>query len=220
LKKYAILITIFALNLASQFLIFLYAPPEATLGDGYRVFFIHTPSAWISYLAFGVTLFGSLMFLIRKDYKWDMLADASAKLGIVFCVIFILTGSIWANMAWGAYWSWEPRQIAALILLLTYIIHLSFRMAIEDREKKARLSSVLGVLGFISVPLSYASVELIGLHPGGGLPLSKLNLSSPMLFTLMFALVSVTTIYGFLLKTTHDFMMIEERLEMIRYEEG
>jgi heme exporter protein C len=93
-------------------------------------------------------------------------------------------------------------------------------MALDDREKRARLSSVLGVLGFISVPLSYVSVQLITLHPGGGVPLSKLHLTSPMLIALMTALLGVTLIYLLLLKRTYDLMEIEERLSEIRYEGG
>ncbi len=220
LKKYGSLITVFPANLASIYLIFLYAPPEATLGDGYRIFYLHVPSAWVSYLAFGVTLLGSIMFLLRKGYKWDMIAEASSKLGITFCVVALLLGSIWAKMAWGSYWNWDPRETTTLVLLLTYVAYLSFRMAIDDREKRARLGSVLGVLGFITVPLSYASVEMVTLHPGGGLPLSRLNLTFPMVSTLIFVLVSVTMMYFLLLKLTFDLMKIEEELTVIRYEGG
>ena len=210
LRKYGTLIPTFAINIVSIYLTFLYAPPEATLGDAYRVFYLHVPSAWVSYLAFGVTLLGSIMFLVKKSYKWDMVAEASAKLGITFCAVALLSGSIWANLTWGSYWNWDPRETTTLILLLTYIAYLSFRMAIDDREKKARISSVLGVLGFISVPLSYVSVQLMTLHPGGGAPLSKLNLTSPMMMTLMVALLGVTLIYLTLLKRTYDVMKIED----------
>lgn len=218
LRRYGILITVFLANLASIYLTFLYAPPEATLGDAYRIFYLHVPSAWVSYLAFGVTLLGSVMFLVKKGYDWDLVAEASSKLGIIFCGVALLSGSIWAKMAWGSYWNWDPRQTATLILLLTYVTYISFRMAIDDREKRARLSSVLGVLGFISVPLSYASVEMVTLHPGGGAPLSKLNLTLPMVTTLIFALVGVTAIYFLLLKLTLDLMKVEEKLTSIRYE--
>ncbi len=220
MKKYGILAMIFSFNLISIYLTFMYAPPEATLGDAYRVFYLHVPSAWISYLAFGITLIGSIIYLIKKSSKWDMLAEASAKLGIVFCIVALLSGSIWANMTWGSYWNWDPRETTTLILLITYISYLSFRMAIDDRDKKARLSSVLGILGFISVPLSYVSVELFTLHPGGGAPLSKLNLNSSMMATLMVALVGVSMIYLFLLKRTLDLMKIESKLIKIRYEGG
>ncbi len=219
-RRYAVLSSIFAVNLVSIVMTFLYAPPEATLGDAYRVFYLHVPSAWVSYLAFGVTLVGSVMFLIKKSYKGDMVAEASSKLGITFNLVALLSGSIWANMAWGSYWNWDPRETTTLILLLTYIAYLSFRMAIDDREKKARLSSVLGVLGFISVPLSYVSVELITLHPGGGPPLSQLHLTLPMMTTLMIALLGVTLIYTFLLNRTFELMKIEERLSEIRYSGG
>ncbi len=220
LRKYGILIPIFIVNLVSIYLTFLYAPPEATLGDAYRVFYFHVPSAWVSYLAFGVTLLGSIMFLVKKSYKWDMIAEASSKLGITFCSVALLSGSIWANLTWGSYWNWDPRETTTLILLLTYIAYLSFRMAIDDREKKARLSSVLGVLGFISVPLSYVSVQLMTLHPGGGAPLSKLNLTSPMMMTLMVALLGVTLIYLSLLKRTYDLMKMEDGLSEMRYQGG
>jgi heme exporter protein C len=93
-------------------------------------------------------------------------------------------------------------------------------MAIDDREKKARLSSVLGVLGFITVPLSYVSVQLMTLHPGGGAPLSKLNLTSPMMMTLMVALLGVTLIYLSLLKRTYDLMKMEDKLSEMRYQGG
>lgn len=220
LRKYGILIPIFIVNLVSIYLTFVYAPPEATLGDAYRVFYFHVPSAWVSYLAFGVTLLGSIMFLVKKSYKWDMVAEASSKLGITFCSVALLSGSIWANLTWGSYWNWDPRETTTLILLLTYIAYLSFRMAIDDREKKARLSSVLGVLGFISVPLSYVSVQLMTLHPGGGAPLSKLNLTSPMMMTLMVALLGVTLIYLLLLKRTYDLMEMEDKLSEMRYQGG
>lgn len=220
LRKYGILIPIFIVNLVSIYLTFVYAPPEATLGDAYRVFYFHVPSAWVSYLAFGVTLLGSIMFLVKKSYKWDMVAEASSKLGITFCSVALLSGSIWANLTWGSYWNWDPRETTTLILLLTYIAYLSFRMAIDDREKKARLSSVLGVLGFISVPLSYVSVQLMTLHPGGGAPLSKLNLTSPMMMTLMVALLGVTLIYLSLLKRTYDLMKMEDGLSEMRYQGG
>lgn len=217
LLKYVALVTIFAINMVSLYLTFIVAPPEATLGDSYRIFYLHVPAAWVSYLAFGVTLIGSVRFLIKRDYKWDNLAEASAKLGITFVLVALLLGSIWANVAWGTYWNWDPRETTTLILLITYIAYLTFRMAVEEKERRARLSSVLGVLGFISVPLSYASVELITLHPGGGAPLSQLNLNMTMMTTLLVALSSLTLVYFFLLGITNAAMKLEERVNVLRY---
>lgn len=215
--KYGALGAIFGLNLVSVYLIFLVAPPEATLGDAYRVFYLHVPAAWVSYLAFGVTLIGSIRYLLNKDYKWDSIAEASAKLGITFNLVALLSGSIWANLAWGSYWNWDPRETTTLILLIVYIAYLTFRMAVEDRERRARLSSVLGVLGFLSVPLSYASVELMTLHPGGGAPLSRLNLNLTMMGTLFVALFGLTIIYIYLLRMTYTVMKLEENVNILRY---
>jgi heme exporter protein C len=215
---YGALGAIFGLNLVSSYLTFLVAPPEATLGDAYRVFYLHVPAAWVSYLAFGVTLIGSIRYLLKKDYKWDSIAEASAKLGITFNLVALLSGSIWANLAWGSYWNWDPRETTTLILLIVYIAYLTFRMAVEDRERQARLSSVLGVLGFISVPLSYASVELMTLHPGGGAPLSRLNLNLTMMGTLLVALSGLTIIYIYLLRMTYTVMKLEEKVNTLRYQ--
>jgi heme exporter protein C len=214
---YGALGAIFGLNLVSVYLIFLVAPPEATLGDAYRVFYLHVPAAWVSYLAFGVTLIGSIRYLLNKDPKWDSIAEASAKLGITFNLVALLSGSIWANLAWGSYWNWDPRETTTLILLIVYIAYLTFRTAVEDRERRARLSSVLGVLGFLSVPLSYASVELMTLHPGGGAPLSRLNLNLTMMGTLFVALIGLTIIYIYLLRMTYTVMKLEENVNILRY---
>jgi heme exporter protein C len=90
-------------------------------------------------------------------------------------------------------------------------------MAINLKERKAKLSSVFGIISFITVPLSYVSVELITLHPGGGAPLSKLSLTSPMILTLLVALASITSIYFLLLSQTIELSRIEERVNAIRY---
>ncbi len=214
---YSFLSTVFVFNILSIYLNYVYAPPEATLGDLYRVFYIHVPAAWVSYLAFGVTLVGSLMFLYTGSYDWDMLADASARLGVVFCGLALILGSIWAGSAWGIYWNWDPRETTTLILWLIYVAYLSFRMAVEDREKQARLSAVVGVVAFMTVPLSYASIHLWStLHPMV-IRRTGLLLSGSMVITLLVALVGVTLIYILLLKITLDLFRIQEKIETIKY---
>lgn len=168
---------IFLVNLAALYMIFLWAPPERTLGDSYRVFFIHTPSAWISYLAFTITFVSSILYLKTRNFKWDLYASSSALLGLLFCIIAIITGAIWAKVAWGLYWNWDPRQTTTLVLLLAYLGYVSFRMAINDKEQRARVSSVLGILAFISIPLSYLSTIIWAtIHPMPLLPTSKLQI--------------------------------------------
>ena len=170
-------IIIFLVNLVALYMIFLWAPPERTLGDSYRVFFIHTPSAWVSYLAFTITFVSSILYLKTRNFKWDLYASSSALLGLLFCIIAIITGAIWAKVAWGVYWNWDPRQTTTLILMLAYLGYVSFRMAITDKEHRARISSVLGILAFISIPLSYLSTIIwTTIHPMPLLPTSKLQI--------------------------------------------
>lgn len=217
LWHYGFLPIVLAFNVLSIYLIYFYAPPESTLGDLYRIFYIHVPAAWVAYLSFGVTLVGSVMFLRTGRSGWDMCAAASARLGVVFCGIALILGSIWAGSAWGTYWNWDPRETTTLILWLIYVSYLSFRMAVEDKEKRARLSAVLGIVAFITVPLSYASVRLwFTLHPMV-IRTTGLHITVPMFITLMFSLVAVTLIYIVLLKITLALARIEERIAAIRY---
>lgn len=168
---------VFVANLVALYMIFLWAPPERTLGDSYRVFFIHTPSAWVSYLAFTITFVSSILYLKTRNFKWDLYALSSALLGLLFCIIAIITGAIWAKVAWGVYWNWDPRQTTTLILMLAYLGYVSFRMAITDKEQRARISSVLGILAFVSIPLSYLSTIIWAtIHPMPLLPTSKLQI--------------------------------------------
>ncbi|WP_309491930.1 cytochrome c biogenesis protein [Candidatus Hecatella orcuttiae] len=217
LWRYGFLPLVFIFNALSIYLTYFYAPPEATLGELYRVFYLHVPAAWVSYLAFGVTFVGSLMFLRTGRSGWDLCADASARLGVVFCGLALILGSLWAGSAWGVYWHWDPRETTTLILWLVYVAYLSFRLAVEDREKRARLSAVLGIVAFITVPLSYLSVHLwFTLHPVVIKP-TGLLITGSMVATLMVALAAVTLIYVLLFRITLDLLRMEERTEAVKY---
>lgn len=134
--------------------------------QGYRIFFFSMPNAAVVYLAFLIILIASIMYLRNRQIKWDLIASSSAKLGLVFCTILLITGSIFSNLAWGAYWNWDPQQTAGLVLWFILASYLSLRSAIEDDEARARLSAIFGIFGFISVPLSHISaVVWSSLHP-------------------------------------------------------
>ncbi|MFQ6127220.1 MAG: cytochrome c biogenesis protein CcsA, partial [Candidatus Heimdallarchaeota archaeon] len=104
-----LIITIFV-NVIASYAAFVAAPPEATMGDLYRIFYIHTPAAWVCYLSLGIALLSSILFLVKRDFIYDTLAEVSAILGLIYGAIALVTGSIWSKVAWGAYWNWDPRQ--------------------------------------------------------------------------------------------------------------
>lgn len=128
--------------------------------EGYRIFFFAMQNAPVVYLAFLVVLIGSAAYLKTREPKWDILASSSAKVGIVFTTVLLIGGAIFSNLAWGAYWNWDPRQTTTLFLWFILAGYLTLRSALDDPEAKARLSAVLGIFGFAGVPLTHISATI------------------------------------------------------------
>lgn len=134
--------------------------------QGYKIFFFAMQNAPVVYLAFLVTLVGSVMYLRTREMRWDIIASSSAKLALLFCTLVLVSGAIFSNLAWGAYWNWDPRQTTTLILWFILAGYLSLRSALEDEEARARLSAVIGILGFAGVPLTHISATVwVSNHP-------------------------------------------------------
>jgi len=131
---------------------FLYAEPEATLGDAGRVIFFHIPAAWVAVLAFFVSMLSSLLYLRRRRVDDDHSAVAAAELGLVCTVIATISGAIFANLAWGTPWNWDPRETTIFILLLIYLAYFALRAAVEEDDRRARLSAVYSIIAFVTVP--------------------------------------------------------------------
>ncbi|PWB51194.1 MAG: cytochrome C assembly protein [Candidatus Methanoperedenaceae archaeon] len=182
LKKILFSVTAAAI-LVSIYLIFFIAPipinPMDAAGDpiNFKIFYFHVPIAATAYLAFAIVFVSGIMYLRTKREIWDTRAAAASEIGVVFAALTLITGSIWARSAWGEFWvSWDIRLNTSLVLFLTYVSYLMVRKAIDEPEKRARLSAVFGIFGFISVPLSFLSIRLwnratvhpVVVGPGGG----------------------------------------------------
>ncbi len=178
-----------------SYLSLLVLKPEKTLGDVYRIFFFHFPLAIVSYLAFSISFVLSVAYLKTRNIKYDDLASSSVEIGLLFCVLATITGAIFSKQAWGAYWSWDPRQTTTLIVCFIYSSYLALRSAIENIETKARISAIFGIFAFASVPLSYLSTRLwFSLHPM--MITSKgINLDKDMQIALLAMLVGVLFLY-------------------------
>ncbi|MCX6660421.1 MAG: cytochrome c biogenesis protein [Candidatus Bathyarchaeota archaeon] len=217
MKDKPILAGLFLANLISLYMIFIWAPPERSLGDSYRVFFIHTPAAWVSYLAFAITFLGSILYLKTEKPMWDLYASSASLLGLLFCLVTLITGSMWAKLAWGIYWNWDPRETSTLILLLVYLAYISFRMSISDKDRKARTSAVLGILAFVSIPLSYFSaVFWATLHPMPLFPINRpqLGIEPSMLLTLAVSMIGVTLLFSWMFYLTLNMYRMTEKAEL------
>jgi len=159
--KYKILMLVLVIDLAILFYsaFFGYIPEFLPYGDptSYRILYIHIPLAWNMYFAFTLTMVCSLLYLLKENPKYDVIAFCSAVLGVLYGGGGIVTGMIWASEVWKAAWSWDPRQTTTLIALLSYIGYAALRMSIADVEKARAISSVYGVAAYITIPLSYIS---------------------------------------------------------------
>ena len=134
------------------------APREATQGNVQRIMYLHVPSVWVAYLAFGVVLVASVVYLVRRAEAADRLAHASAEVGVLFTGITIATGSIWGKPTWGTWWTWDARLTTVSILFVMYLGYLLLRGMIEDRERGARFAAVLGIVAAFNIPLVHFSV--------------------------------------------------------------
>lgn len=188
----------FAAVAAALWMALYYAPTERTMGDAQRIFYFHVPSAWIGFLAFFLVFVSSILYLLKGSRKWDVLALSAAEIGVVFTTLVLVTGPIWAKAAWGVYWTWDARLTTTLILWFIYIGYLTLRSTVDD-IRKARLAAVLGIVGFLDVPVIYLSVTIWRtMHPtllineSGGL-------EDAMRATLFVALGAFTLLFALLL---------------------
>lgn len=216
-----LLLIVIAVNIVAFYAAFVVAPTEVTMGDVYRIFYIHTPSAWVCYLSLGVSLLASVLFLVRREIVYDTLADVSAVLGLVYGVVALVTGSMWANAVWGVYWNWDPRETTTLILWIAYMGYLSLRLSIGNIEKRALTGAVYNIFAFSTIPLSYLSIRLWqSLHPQIIVPGSGIFITTPMIETLFLNLVAASLVCLYLLKMLYSVRSLEERTNAVIYEKG
>jgi heme exporter protein C len=148
------------------------APTEQTMGDVQRIFYYHVPSAWTAFILFFINFFASILYLIQRNTKADIVALVTAEVGVVFCSVVLVTGPIWARPVWGIWWTWDLRLTLTLVLWLIYVSYLVLRK-FSSSGQTPLLAAVLAVFGALDVPLVYFSIWFFRTqHPqpviGGG----------------------------------------------------
>jgi heme exporter protein C len=163
---------------ASQWCIWVYAPVERSMGIVQKIFYFHLPLAWWGFVAFFLVFAASCAYLWQKREKFDIVAQAAAELGVLFTTLVLVTGVLWARASWNTWWTWDPRLSTALVLWFIYAGYLVLREADLGGEKRRTLCAVLGIVGFLDVPLVFLSARFMrSIHPAvfasreGGLPL-------------------------------------------------
>ncbi|MDO9085588.1 MAG: cytochrome c biogenesis protein CcsA [Anaerolineaceae bacterium] len=159
------IVTVIAL-LSATAMVFFYAPIERVMGAVQKVFYFHVAAGWVGMLSFLFAAVAGILFLVKKTKVWDLVGVAAVEIGIVFILINIVTGSIWARPIWNTWWTWDPRLTTATIMELVYIAYLMLRQGIDDPERRARFGAVYAIVGFLSVPLTFFSIRIFRtIHP-------------------------------------------------------
>lgn len=183
------------LMVAAIYLVFIYAPDVKDAKLEQRIFYFHLPIALVSYLAFFIIFLSSILYLRKRAAKWDNLARSSAEVGLIFTSLVLITGSIWAKPAWGNWWIWEPRLTTSLILWLIYLAYLMVRPLAIEESQGARFAAVVGIVGFIDMPINYLAIRLWNTHhPVQG------GMDSPVLLTLLVCMAAIILLFIILLK--------------------
>jgi len=139
--------------------IFLKLPTETSQGFPQKIMYLHVPTFIATYLAFFVVFTFSIAYLWKRDLMFDQIAKVSAEVGLIFCALLLVTGAIWGRPTWGTYWVWDARLTTTLLLFLIFMGYFLLRMSVNDRDKEARLASVLGIIGCLDIPIIHKSVE-------------------------------------------------------------
>lgn len=219
LRRNIFLAVIGAVMVLNMYFIFMFAPTEAISGHVQRIMYIHVPMAWLAFLAFFVVFVGSVMYLWKRLEKWDALASSAAELGVIFTTLVLITGPIWAKPVWGVWWAWDPRLTATLVLWLIYVGYLMLRAYSANRSQGMTFSAVLGIIGFIDVPIVYFAVDWWRtqhqrLVLGG--PSLESDLHPDMRLVLLISVVAFTLLFAYLLHQRVSMKRVERELREIR----
>ncbi|HEY46463.1 MAG TPA: cytochrome c biogenesis protein CcsA [Anaerolineae bacterium] len=211
-----------ALFVAALYMVLFFAPREAVMGDVQRVFYFHVAAGWVGALAFLVTAIAGGIYLARGERRWDLVAMASVEIGVIFTFANIVSGSIWARPIWNTWWTWDPRLVTATVMELVYIAYLMLRQGIEDPDRRARFGAVYGIVGFLSVPLTFLSIRIFRtIHPvviGSGDPtaLGAFDMSPKMRVAFFFSLFTFTFVYVTLLWHRLRLQRLSEKVEQMK----
>jgi heme exporter protein C len=174
---------------------------------------VHVPAAWLAYLSFTVVFVASIAYLVTSRTRWDRLAAASAEVGVLFTALTIVLGALWGKPVWGTWWTWDPRLTTTAVMLLVYLAYLALRQVADSPRRRAGWSAVLGVVGFVDVPIVHLSVVWWrSLHQAPTvLRLGAPTIAGSMLTALLAAVAAFTLVWAYLLAARLRVGRLEER---------
>ena len=174
------------------------APPDYQQGDGFRIIYVHAPSAWLSLMVYTTMALAAAVGLVWRIKVAHALAASCAPIGASFTLVALVTGSLWGQPMWGTYWQWDPRLTSELVLLFLYLGYMGLRAGIEDTQRADRASAVLAVVGIVNVPIIHYSVTWWNsLHQAPSvMRLAKPTMAASMLTPLLVMLLGFTLLFA------------------------
>jgi heme exporter protein C len=219
-RRWAALFAVLAATviLAAFWMIFFYVPTERSMGIVQRIFYVHVPSAWVAFMAFGIVALCSVGYLWLRDERLDAIAVSAAELGTVFTTAVLITGPLWGKIAWGAWWVWEPRLTLTLLLWFIYVGYFMLRNATENPERGKRFAAVLGIVGAVDIPLIHVSVNWFrSQHPQPVILRPEGPSAAPEIVqTLLVSLLGFTLLFFSLLMVRYVVERLSARVEALR----
>jgi heme exporter protein C len=210
------------LLVVATYLALVFAPTEAVMGQVQRVFYFHIGTAWTALLGFLAAGFAGGLYLATRDQKWDIVEEAAVEISLVFFLITIVLGSIWARPVWNTWWTWDPRLTTAAITEMIYIAYLMLRQGIEDPGRRARFGAVYTIIGALSAPITFLAIRLFRtIHPvviGSGDPgaAGTFSMVPGMRAAFIFALLTFTVVFIDLLWNRILVGRLAARVEQLR----
>lgn len=184
-----------------------------------KIIFFHVPTAWLASIAFLMAMVYGVKYLVKGNLDNDAKSNAALQLGFIFSVLATVTGSIWAKFTWGAFWHWDPRETSIFILLLIYGSLFALRSAIENEDKRARLSAVYSIIAFLTVPFFIFIMPRImtGLHPGSANddnagPVVDFQMDANMMIVFYLSLLAFTILYFWMWRIGYKSIIIKDKL--------
>lgn len=184
-----------------------------------KIIFFHVPTAWLASIAFLMSMIYGVKYLIKGNLDNDAKSNAALQLGFIFSILATVTGSIWAKFTWGAFWHWDPRETSIFILLLIYGSLFALRSAIENEDKRARLSAVYSIIAFLTVPFFIFIMPRImtGLHPGSANddnagPVVDFQMDANMMLVFYLSLLAFTILYFWMWRISYRSIIIKDKL--------
>jgi heme exporter protein C len=191
------------------------APAQGFIGESSRIVFFHVPCAWTSALAFLVAAGYSMAYLARRNPLHDDVAAGAVRLGLLFAVLALVTGALFAKIMWGAYWNWDPRESSFLLLIFLYAAYLFLRAAVEDPERRARMSAAYALFAAVLMPFLFFVAPRVtsSLHPQTVInPQGKILMDGPTKAVFFGALIGFSGLFFWMLSLEARAARLRRRL--------